>query len=70
MKNSIKLFAMAALLGLGGCHDPDELTPSGVGQGLNRVSAQFATGEYKYDPSAKFTATPTDTQERTDIDLP
>ena len=25
MKNSIKLFALAALLGLGGCHEPDEL---------------------------------------------
>ena len=30
MKNSIKLFALAALLGLGGCHEPDELTPSVV----------------------------------------
>ena len=46
MKNSIKLFALAALLGLGGCHEPDELTPSVVDQGLNTISAQFATGEY------------------------
>ena len=50
MKNSIKLFALAALLGLGGCHEPDELTPSVVDQGLNTISAQFATGEYKNDP--------------------
>lgn len=70
MKNNITLFAMAALLGLGGCHEPDELTPSGVGQGLNSVSAQFATGEYKNDPMAKFTATPTEGQERIVIDIP
>ena len=64
MKNSIKLFALAALLGLGGCHEPDELTPSVVDQGLNTISAQFATGEYKNDPLAKFTAAVTEGQER------
>ena len=66
MKNSIKLFALAALLGLGGCHEPDELTPSVVDQGLNTISAQFATGEYKNDPLAKFTAAVTEGQEYRD----
>ena len=70
MKNSIKLFALAALLGLGGCHEPDELTPSVVDQGLNTISAQFATGEYKHDPLAKFTAAVTEGQERIVIDVP
>ena len=70
MKNSIKLFALAALLGLGGCHEPDELTPSVVDQGLNTISAQFATGEYKNDPLAKFTAAVTEGQERIVIDVP
>ena len=70
MKNSIKLFALAALLGLGGCHEPDELTPSVVDQWLNTISAQFATGEYKNDPLAKFTAAVTEGQERIVIDVP
>ena len=43
MKNSIKLFALAALLGLGGCHEPDELTPSVVDQGLNMFRRESAS---------------------------
>lgn len=70
MKNSIISFASAALLCLGGCHEPDELTPSDTGLGLNSISAQFSTGEYKNDPLAKFTATPTEGEERIVIDIP
>ena len=44
MKNSIKLFALAALLGLGGCHDRDALTPWFVELGLNTIAAMFSTG--------------------------
>ncbi|MCM1301731.1 MAG: DUF5018 domain-containing protein [Alistipes senegalensis] len=71
MKNSIKLLASALLLALAGCHDPEELTPSVVDMGLNSVSAQFATGEYKNDAQAKFTAPVTSAdQERIVIDIP
>ncbi|WP_295938935.1 DUF5018 domain-containing protein [uncultured Alistipes sp.] len=71
MKNSFKLFALAALLTAGGCHEPDELTPSVVDQGLNSISAQFATGEYKNDAQAKFSAAISDPdQERIVIDIP
>ena len=45
MKNSIKLFALAALLGLGGCLEPDELPPSVVHLGLNTIAAHYAPGE-------------------------
>lgn len=71
MKNSIKLLASALLLTLAGCHDPEELTPSVVNMGLNSVSAQFATGEFKNDAQATFTARITsEDQERIVIDIP
>ena len=50
MKNSIKLFALAALLGLGGCHEPDELTPSVVDQGLNTISGSIKTTRWQNSP--------------------
>ena len=71
MKNSIKLFAIGLLLSVAGCHDPEELTPSVVNMGLNSVSAQFASGEYKNDAQARFTTLVTDSeQERIVIDIP
>ena len=71
MKNNIKLFAMALLLTAAGCHDPEELMPSVVGIGLNSVTAQFASGEFKDDAQARFTTQVTsDDQERIVIDIP
>lgn len=71
MKNSIKLLASALLLAVVGCHSPEELTPSVVNKGLNSVTAQFATGEYKNDAQARFTTYLTsDDQERIVIDIP
>lgn len=71
MKNSIKLLASALLLTLAGCHSPEELTPSVESLGLNSVSAQFATGDYKNDALAKFTASATSAdQERFVIEIP
>ena len=52
MKNTIKSFAMGAMLLAAGCHEPEELIPSTVGAGLNSVTAQFASGEYKDDAQA------------------
>lgn len=70
MKNSIKLLALA-LLAVAGCHSPEELTPSMEGMGLNSVSAQFATGKYKNDAQATFTAKLSGSdQERIVIDVP
>ena len=63
MKNSIKLFAIGLLLSVAGCHDPEELTPSVVNMGLNSVSAQFASGEYKNDAQARFTTLVTDSEQ-------
>ena len=62
---------MGLLLSVAGCHDPEELTPSVVNMGLNSVSAQFASGEYKNDAQARFTTLVTDSdQERIAIDIP
>ena len=58
MKNSIISFASAALLCLGGCHEPDELTPSDTGLGLNSISAQFSSGAHNNYSLAKATANP------------
>ena len=44
MKNSIKLFALAALLGLGGCIAPFERPPGVVYPGLNPIWALCAPG--------------------------
>lgn len=66
----ILLFAAAAAL-LSGCHQPDEPTDAAGGQGLNSVSAQFATGEYKNDATAKFTTLVTEANiDRIVIDVP
>ena len=70
MKNTIKSFAMGAMLLAAGCHEPEELIPSTVGAGLNSVTAQFASGEYKDDAQARFTATVSADQERIVIDIP
>ncbi|MEG0788609.1 MAG: DUF5018 domain-containing protein [Alistipes sp.] len=72
MKNSIKFFVLAAaLLCAGSCHEPDELEPSTSKQGINSISAQFATGEFKTDTQAKFTTMITDpAQERIVINIP
>ncbi|MDE6864783.1 MAG: DUF5018 domain-containing protein, partial [Alistipes sp.] len=71
MKNNIKLLASALLLTLAGCHSPEELTPAVETLGLNSVSAQFATGDYKNDALAKFTASATSAdQERFVIEIP
>ena len=71
MKNNIKLLASALLLTLAGCHSPEELTPSVESLGLNSVSAQFATGDYKNDALATFTASATSAdQERFVIEIP
>lgn len=70
MKNTIKSFAMGAMLLAAGCHEPEELIPSIVGAGLNSVTAQFASGEYKDDAQARFTATVSADQERIVIDIP
>ncbi len=71
MKNTIKLLAAALLLTLTGCHEPEELTPSVETLGLNSVSAQFATGDYKKDAQAKFTTSATSAdQERFVIEIP
>ena len=40
---------------LSGCHSPEKIVTSEVRQGLNSLSAQFSTGEYKNDANAKFT---------------
>jgi len=54
MKN--KIFYFVALLAiLGGCHKPEIPVATDVDQGINSVSAQFASGEYKTDANAKFT---------------
>lgn len=71
MKNNIKLLASALLLTLAGCHSPEELTPSVESLGLNSVSAQFATGDYKNDALATFTASAASAdQERFVIEIP
>lgn len=71
MKNSFKIFALALLTLASSCHEPDELTPSVANLGLNSISAQFATGNYKNDALAKFTATVTDaSQERIVVEIP
>lgn len=71
MKKQIILsFAAAAVL-LGGCHKPDELTAPAGSQGLTSVSAQFATGDYKNDATAKFTTLVTEANmDRIVIDVP
>ena len=71
MKNSIISFASAALLCLGGCHEPDEPDPLGHRTGGSTASRHNSPpGEYKNDPLAKFTATPTEGEERIVIDIP
>ncbi|MDD3034905.1 MAG: DUF5018 domain-containing protein [Bacteroidales bacterium] len=51
-----KIFYFVALLGImSGCHKPEIPVAKDADQGLNSVSAQFATGEYKNDANAKFT---------------
>lgn len=59
MKNKIFLF-VALLIVMSGCHKPEELVPTEIRQGINSVSAQFSTGEYKSDANAKFTIQVTD----------
>lgn len=69
-KQIILLFAASAAL-LSGCHEPDELTAPAGAQGLTSVSAQFATGEYKNDATAKFTTYVTEANmDRIVIDVP
>lgn len=69
-KEIILLFAAAAAL-LSGCHQPDDPTDPAGGQGLSSVSAQFATGEYKNDATAKFTTLVTEANmDRIVIDVP
>ncbi|WP_418982489.1 DUF5018 domain-containing protein [Alistipes sp.] len=69
-KQIIMMFAATAAL-LSACHEPDELIiPEGI-QGLNSVSAQFATGDYKNDATAKFTTLVTEAnKDRIVIDVP
>ena len=51
-----KIFYFVALLGImSGCHKPEIPVAKDADQGINSVSAQFATGEYKSDANAKFT---------------
>lgn len=69
-KQIIMMFAASAAL-LSGCHEPDELLVSSGIQGLNSVSAQFATGPYKNDAAAKFTTLVTEANiDRIVIDVP
>lgn len=59
MKN--KIFYFVALLAiLSGCHKPEVPVATDVDQGINSVSAQFASGDYKSDANAKFTVQVTD----------
>lgn len=69
-KQIILLFAAAAALA-SGCHKPDELTAPAGSQGLTSISAQFATGDYKNDATAKFTTLVTEANmDRIVIDVP
>ena len=55
MKRNILILFAAMLSILSGCHSPEKIVTSEVRQGLNSLSAQFSTGEYKNDANAKFT---------------